>query len=605
MLIGRLYFQEFPALDNVLVMSSDLLAEFDSFYRAPQTGTPNNTSASSTSRPASAFEGLSFLGTPNPMQNNPSHSQPQWKIQPPRPSDDIWGNFEALNVGNTQHATATSGSDPWGSFHPPESSSVARQREPMSKTGYEGNQQGNYKEGTRSSNPSIVRRPTIDLFSSNIVDLAESTPARQQNRVLPSYPSTRTPSQYTHTNIPPNDSSNVLFDAADELIGNGDEDDFGDFETVSSPTPQIDLLQIESPVKTEKSMKRPSELLMTDKSLKTSSFPYPQAPKSPSFRERNPFVDLAVTTPSISSAKKGDPPKTESPVTAWPVYEANIPVAGPYHDSPVVNDPTEEDWGDFEDLPADTKDMESSRNGIEVDAWAWDAFDSKPAPVPAPLTEAPPPTNIPPPSVLLEIFPQLFNLPQSTLFQAVANQPFALKNRILSDPSTIDFLRAYILLATVSARIIAGRKLRWKRDTHLSQAMKIGPAVPHGKGGMKLTGVDKAEATREEREAADLVHIWREQVGRLRSAVAAANSSLRDQSALLVVPEITDTMTIKTEGVLTAPKPCVLCGLKREERIPKVDFQVEDSFGEWWVEHWGHRACRNFWQEHESKLKQR
>ena len=64
-------------------------------------------------------------------------------------------------------------------------------------------------------------------------------------------------------------------------------------------------------------------------------------------------------------------------------------------------------------------------------------------------------------------------------------------------------------------------------------------------------------------------------------------------------------MTVKTEGTLTAPKACVICGLKREERIPKVDFQVEDSFGEWWVEHWGHRACRNFCHEHESKLKQR
>ena len=203
------------------------------------------------------------------------------------------------------------------------------------------------------------------------------------------------------------------------------------------------------------------------------------------------------------------------------------------------------------------------------------------------------------------MFPQLFNLPQSGLFHAVANQPLALKNRILSDPSTIDFLRAYILLATVAARIIAGRKLRWKRDTLLSQAMKIGPAVAHGKGGMKLTGVDKAEATREEREAADLVRIWCEQVGRLRSAVAAANSSFHDQSAHLAVPEITETMMVKTDGALTAPKSCVLCGLKREERIPKVDFQVEDSFGEWWIEHWGHRACRNFWQEHESKLKQR
>jgi hypothetical protein len=587
-------------------MSSDLLAEFDSFYRAPQSGAPNKTSAPSTSRPTSAFEDLSFLGTPNPTQSNQSHSQPQWNIPVSKPVDDIWGNFEAMGAGSTQYATATSASDPWGGFQPPGSLGGARQQGPGSKkTGYEGSLQGRYKAETRSSNPSIVRRPTIDLFSSNIADLAESTPAGEQNGALPSYPSTRTTSQYTNTKILPEDRSNVLFDAADELNGGADDDDFGDFETVSSPTPQIDLLQIGSPIKAEKPGKRPSELLMTSEGLKTSLFPYPQAPKSPSFKERNPFADLAVATPSISSSKKEDAPKTQSPVTAWPVYEPSIPAAGPYQDSPAANNPEEEDWGDFEDLPSETKNTEPPKKGIEVDAWAWDAVDSQPAPVPAPSAEVPPPTNIPPPSVLLAIFPQLFNLPQSSLFQAVANQPFALKNRILSDLSTIDFLRAYILLATVAARIMAGRKLRWKRDIHLSQAMKIGPAVAHGRGGMKLTGVDKAEATREEREAADLVRIWREQVGRLRSAVAAANSSLHDQSTHLAVPEITETMTVKTEGALTAPKACVVCGLKREERIPKVDFQVEDSFGEWWVEHWGHRACRNFWQEHEGKLKQR
>jgi hypothetical protein len=582
-------------------MSSDLLAEFDSFYRAPQNGTPSNASATSTSRSNSAFEDLSLLGAPNPTHYNPSHSQPQWNVSASMPSDDIWGNFETMGSGAPQHTAAASATDPWRSFQPSDQSGAAGRQAPSStKTGYE----GIHKAETRTANPHIIRRPTIDIFSSNIVNLAGSTPIRQENSAVPGRSSTRTTSQYTNPKIPPNGNSNVLFDAADELNVDGDDDDFGDFETGSSPTPQIDLLQIGSPVKAENTMKRPSEVLMTDESLRTSTFPYPHAPKSPSFRERNPFTDLAVTTPQISNTKKEDTPKSESPVTAWPEHEPKIPVAGPYHDSPTVNDAEEEDWGDFEDLPSGKKDTKLPKTGIEVDAWAWDAVDSQPASVPT-AAEIPPPTNIPPPSVLLAMFPQLFNLPQSRLFHAVANQPLALKNRILSDPSTIDFLRAYILLATVAARIIAGRKLRWKRDTLLSQAMKIGPAVAHGKSGMKLTGVDKAEATREEREAADLVRIWREQVGRLRSAVAAANSSLHDQSAHLAVPEITETMTVKTDGVLTAPKSCVLCGLKREERIPKVDFQVEDSFGEWWIEHWGHRACRNFWQGHESKLKQR
>jgi len=136
--------------------------------------------------------------------------------------------------------------------------------------------------------------------------------------------------------------------------------------------------------------------------------------------------------------------------------------------------------------------------------------------------------------------------------------------------------------------------------------MKIGPAAAGGKGGMKLAGVDKAEITREDREAADVVWIWKDQLGRLRSTIAVANSSIHNASQQLSIPDVSEAMHIKTKARgLTAPKPCLICGLKREERVNKVDVDVEDSFGEWWIDHWGHRACRNFWLEHESKLKHR
>jgi hypothetical protein len=68
---------------------------------------------------------------------------------------------------------------------------------------------------------------------------------------------------------------------------------------------------------------------------------------------------------------------------------------------------------------------------------------------------------------------------------------------------------------------------------------------------------------------------------------------------------LSTTMAVQTlRGAETAAKACFLCGLKREERIVRVDFDVEDSFHEWWVDHWGHRACRNFWIEHEAALRQ-
>ena len=126
---------------------------------------------------------------------------------------------------------------------------------------------------------------------------------------------------------------------------------------------------------------------------------------------------------------------------------------------------------------------------------------------------------------------------------------------------------------------------------------------------MKLMGVDKAEAAREDREAGDLVRWWKDQVGRLRSAVAAANMTIAEHSSHLQVPELNETMPVKTatlaEGAMTAPKCCVICGLKRDERVMKIDNDVEDSFGEWWVDHWGHRACKDFWVEHSDKLKHR
>ncbi len=170
-------------------------------------------------------------------------------------------------------------------------------------------------------------------------------------------------------------------------------------------------------------------------------------------------------------------------------------------------------------------------------------------------------------------------------------------------PRFTTFLRGYLILAVVAARIIAGRKIRWHRDKFLSQSMSISAA---GSKGMKLAGVDKTQTTREDREAADVVSNWKSQVGRLRSAVVSANSTKKSGGAQLKIPEISDTMQVQTaRDVPTAPNACVICGLKRNERLSKVDHEVEDSFGEWWVEHWGHVACKRFWLQHENTLRQR
>jgi hypothetical protein len=591
-------------------MSSDLLAEFDNFYRAPQgSGSPSTFNPIT---PASNAPSTTALSSPQPQQwQTKVQEQPQWETQTTTNDQDIWGGSGGFGTKSNLHQPSNSiDHDPWGSFESPATSqpptSSIFQPQPQQLT------TGPASNISKHGPSPLARRSTLDLFSNNF-----TVPSQKEGKQHKPQKSAKDPP-----------SGDVLFDAEDETTWIAeeteevDDDDFGDFETGEQTS------HAPSPPQAMKSKpsRRPADLLSTDPLSNLKPLPYPQAPKSPSFQERNPFADLALSTKKVASLRNQSQNKSASPVTAWPTYEPKKPAPIPYQDSPAPNN-LDDDWGDFADLPSETPGTTTipSSKGWADDAWSWDAVEQpttaskKVIPAPAPTSsmfgssESPAnvvvPTNIPPPSVLLPVFAQLFNLPQTTLFQPVSQQSASLKTRILSDPSAINFLRSFILISTVAAHIIAGRKLRWKRDTMLSQAMKIGPAAAGGKGGMKLTGVDKAETAREDREATDIIQLWKEQVGKLKSAVAIANTSIKDPSLHLTIPDISEAMVVRTastaEGGLTAPKVCLLCGLKREERVVKVDVNVEDSFGDWWVDHWGHRACRNFWEEHESKLKQR
>lgn len=114
---------------------------------------------------------------------------------------------------------------------------------------------------------------------------------------------------------------------------------------------------------------------------------------------------------------------------------------------------------------------------------------------------------------------------------------------------------------------------------------------------MKLTGVDRAEMAREEREVAECVRGWKAVVGKVRGKG-------------LHVPEMAETMVVKVlgvnEGGLKGNRACALCGLRREERVKGVDVGVEDCFGEWWVEGMEmHVCCKDFWVEFSEELKSR
>lgn len=253
--------------------------------------------------------------------------------------------------------------------------------------------------------------------------------------------------------------------------------------------------------------------------------------------------------------------------------------------SPVKSEPTD-DWQDFDDWELSEPKVKKT-DGLVDDSTGPGMLSSLPMnTIKEPFADELPPTNVPPPAVLLSLIPPLFTDAQKKFFRPLASKTPTARSQILSDKKALLFLQGYILLATVAGRIIAGRKLRWKRDNLLSQGMRIGPASSRGTSGMKLTGIDRGEAAKEDRETVDVVRVWREQLGKVRSAVVGANSTA--SPPVSGIPELQETMAVRTvkesEGGIRAPRQCALCGLKREERVHKVDFLVEDSFGEWWID---------------------
>lgn len=415
--------------------------------------------------------------------------------------------------------------------------------------------------------------------------------------------------------------SGVLFDAADFELEDGEfecesDEEFGEFESVKtaapakkpaaaalstaaqpppqSSMPSLDLLSLDDPTPVQKSEPSKQSASSASSGLRfgISGPAKPQAKGS--VMQDMDFTKFEKQTVPANVQPKARP-KTQP--KAQPSSKASIPKQS--NAWAEVND--DEEWAAWDDAPNTGGD--TSTGAIDAapasSSWEWDSTDAATGNTATSSDSTPPPVNVPPPSVLLSLFPELLST-ASALFKSTSGQSGTIKEQILSNPKAVHFLQGYILLATTAARIMAGRKHRWHRDKILAKSMSISAA---GSKGMKLAGVDKTQAAREDREAADIVAVWREHVGRLRSAVTVANTLAKVN---LKVPELSESLSAHTAKLVgTAPKQCVICGLKRDERISKVDFEVEDSFGEWWVEHWGHRACKNFWIEHEKNLRQR
>lgn len=584
-------------------MSADLFAEFNapppsSSSNQQRPPPPPNSQPGLPSAPP-AQDPFAFLSSTNQSTfTSPTQQQssPAWPSFPSQPS---WGTPQSSSFVDTARQPQpqpgdAEADDGWGDFEVAQPAAPASQPPlPVAKVS------ASKPVAAREPPPGrLVRASTLDIINNSLVDTGFSS-SRVHEPTKPE-PKPKVSKVKPRLKEGPADPS-VIFDVADFELqegeddsDNGSDDEFGDFEAVESTKPPPQKHQ-PSPQTTNLAHPPSMDLLSLDDDPPKPASQPPTLSQGPKAASAN--LGFGATNPV-----QHQPPKASSnprPLSSATKKAAAKPAAVA---KPVVGDDADE-WGAWDDFTSKPQASATPLgNQSQTDSWDWDAVgtsgDATTSKV-APADDQPPPVNVPPPSVLLSAFPALLNS-GSDFFKPISGSNTSLKQRVLSDPKATEFLRGYILLATTAAHIIAGRKQRWHRDKILAKSMSLSAA---GSKGMKLAGVDKTQSAREDREAADVADAWRNNVGRLRSAVAAANSA---GQAPLKVPELSENLTVQTaKHVPTAPKPCVICGLKREERVSKVDHEVEDSFGEWWVDHWGHRACKNFWIQHEVTLRQR
>jgi len=415
----------------------------------------------------------------------------------------------------------------------------------------------------------------------------------------------RQPSAFQAFDLPRQHDSDILFDATGNLPASEEDDDWGEFEGPEASAEQD----------------QPNSTTMLKEAKPPATRSLPQVPKAPAAVNLLDSLSLDDKTPAIRQLPKRSPMRT---------LQASKPL------EPSWGDDSFDAWGDFTDgpstnptprMPTPKKAQQPRKPAPPQPAWDdtfedWGDFTDGPsnpstAPTPAPAKPTPKPisrpsttspasrsfisstptsppnvrpTNIPPPSVLLELLVDLFNNLQKEAAVAKRQTP--------SDPTTASVIHNTLETA---AHIIAGRTLRWKRDTILSQSMRIGPA---GKpGGMKLSAVNKHEDVKEEQDAVDVLSLWRERTALFNSIIQAAG--LRPIPPI-PGPSALNVITARAEqGGIKAGHACALCALKRDERVLKIDEDVQDSFGEWWTEHWGHAGCRVFWERNSGLLGQR
>jgi hypothetical protein len=528
-------------------MSQDLFAAFGG---GPQSS--DKPQASQQSAGFSFFDDVTSTTASTREPIIPVQTESAWIFQPNKcQSDDDWGDFEG----------------PGDSFTP--------QSQNRGESGYS------------SAQAAAIPPLQNQLESSPFAELSLQPQVPKSSSIQSSQPNVgKKPTP------PVNRDPNVLFDVDEDAPLEEEDDDFGDFEGPTEDTApgsdSADLLGLADSNITLKPLSHgpfPSQISLLELEAK--------ALESPPARLSLEQAETQAKAPNDGIQSQGRRPTSTklSPAIQKPSNGRIVPARQP----PGINLPSR--------TKSPTSKVDPSKNEVsgEDDEWdAWDEINSSVTPEtlddkvvklsisteePAVAKDQPPPTNIPPPAVILPMFPTIFSSVETDFFKPLATQSQTARESIYRDAQTIQFLKAYLFLATVCARVIAGRKSRWKRDTLLSQSMRIGPASSGKLAGMKVTSLDRAEVAKEDREVADLLRAWQIHVGRLRAAVAEVKRVCGTD--LGAVPDIREVMPIRManelEGGVRSTKPCALCGLKREERVDKVDFEVQDSFGEWWI----------------------
>lgn len=399
--------------------------------------------------------------------------------------------------------------------------------------------------------------------------------------------------------------NNVLFDAGNfdagpaPLIG---DDEFGDFEDavtkksddhtskVASQLATTNLLDLE-PDETESSSKEAGSFrqgipatggfsqIVSREEIATSADN--QDDEWGDFETTEVSITPVVRPQQREPSQKNTAPmtlNTSNPVRGKPREQRTPP---PRNSSAglIKNESVEEEpWDDFDN---DEPDRINTSNNLKQSPLQQSRFE------PAMTTDViqrDRPTNMPPPAVLLSWLPNVFSA-----LAAQARQPNA----------DVNAGTAAVQAYRVSARVIAGRAARWKRDNILAQSMKIGAAGRNG--GMKLAALDKGESRKEDQAAEEVIASWTRFSHVLNAAIIRAKA----QKPPMALSSKLSARLATGLDVVTATHICAVCGLRRNERVIGIDVSVSDTFGEFWIEHWGHKDCADTWYNFKGLLGQR